>query len=74
MDFFSHDRRELLRGGLEHLGVLLRLAHAHVDRDLHDPGRLHHGRVAEPLHQLRLDLALVALLEPRSHQLLSVNF
>src|SRR5215204_5971506 len=61
----ARDRGELLRRGVEHVRVLLRVAHAHVERDLLDARDLHHGLVAELLLEARLDLGLVALLEPR---------
>ena len=59
------DRGELLLGRLEHLRVLLGVAHAHVQRDLLDARDLHRARVAEALLELRVDLLLVALLEAR---------
>src|SRR5436190_4123815 len=58
------DDGELLGGRLEHVGVLLGVADAHVERDLHEPRGLHRARVAEALHQARTDLALVHRLEP----------
>jgi hypothetical protein len=57
------DRRELLGGGVEDLGVLLGVADAHVQRELEQPRRLHRGRVAEALDQRGADLLEVALLE-----------
>src|SRR5207302_296122 len=59
------DHGQLLGGGLEHRGVLLGVAHAHVERDLLDPGHLHRRGVPEPAHELGADLGLVALLEAR---------
>src|SRR4051794_26396737 len=61
----ARDRLELLGGGLQHVGVLLRVAHTHVERDLHEPRRLHPAAVAELLEELRGDLLLVALLQAR---------
>src|SRR5512137_1795170 len=66
-----HDR--LLAGDLDevadgHVDVLLvidRFADAHVQRDLRDPRDLHHGLVAELLHQVRHDLLAVLGLETR---------
>src|SRR5579875_3049523 len=50
------DGGQLLDRGIEHLGVLLGLAHAHVDRHLDDLGRLHGTRVAEALDERGTDL------------------
>src|SRR3954471_18889949 len=57
------DRGELLLGGLEHLGVLLGVADAHVERDLLDLRDLHDRRVAEALLQRGPDLLDIALLQ-----------
>src|SRR4029453_13382868 len=59
------NRGELLGGGVEDVRVLLRVAHAHVQRDLLDARDLHRGLVAEALHERGCYLLLVALLEPR---------
>src|SRR3954468_23101351 len=59
------DRGELVGGGLQHVGVLLGVAHAHVHSDLDQPRRLHRRAVAEALDQRRLDLLLVARLQAR---------
>ena len=57
------DRRELLGGGVEELGVLLGVTDAHVQGDLLEARRLHHRRVAEALDQRGSDLLEVARLE-----------
>jgi hypothetical protein len=57
------DRRELLGGVVQDLGIGLGVAEAHVQRDLLDLGRLHVRGVAEALHQLRADLLDVSGLE-----------
>src|SRR4051794_21262860 len=57
------DGRELRLRRLEHVRVLLGLAHAHVEHDLLDPRRLHRRRVLEALDELGSQLLLVALLE-----------
>src|SRR5690606_32317056 len=54
-------------GVLQHLLVAGGLAHAHVQRDLDEPGDLHRIGVAELLHQSRHHLFLVELFEPRGH-------
>src|SRR5690242_4874256 len=59
------DRRQLLDGRVEQLRVRLRLAHAHVQRDLLEARHLHDGVEAEIVLQLRTDLALVAHLQAR---------
>src|SRR4051794_1275336 len=59
------DRRQLLEGGVELLRVRLRLADAHVERDLLDAGHLHQGAETELVLQARAELALVELLEAR---------
>src|SRR3954467_7354477 len=59
------DRRELLHGGVELLGVVLRLADAHVERDLRDTRHLHDRLDLEVVLQLRTDLVVVALFEAR---------
>src|SRR5947209_6007677 len=61
----ARDRRQLLHGGVEQLRVGLRLAHAHVERDLLEARDLHDRGEAELVLQLRTDLALVALLHAR---------
>ena len=61
MSFFARDddRRlagdqlQLLDAVVDHLGLVLGLAEAHVDRDLHDARDLHRGLVAELLHHRR---------------------
>src|SRR5918997_919693 len=57
------DVGELARGRLEHLRVLLGLAHAHVERDLRQAGSLHRRGVLELAHQRGADLVVVAVLE-----------
>src|SRR5436190_2658286 len=57
------DRRELLGGGVEDLGVLLGIADAHVQRDLLDPRGLHRRRVAEAVDQRRANLFVVSGLQ-----------
>src|SRR3954447_6248067 len=57
------DVGQLLARRLEHLRVLLGLAHAHVERDLVQPRRLHRRRVAELAHQGGADLVVVAVFE-----------
>src|SRR5205085_6644005 len=57
------NRAELLGRGLEDVRVLLGVADAHVQGDLHEPRRLHGRRVREPLDEGRADLTLVALLQ-----------
>src|SRR5690606_27124147 len=59
------DNRELVHGLVEGPGVRLRLADAHAERDLLEARVLHRRAVAELLLQLRADLALVGLPEPR---------
>src|SRR5262249_38048785 len=59
------DELELLDGVVDDLRVLVRLAQAHVDRDLHDPRHLHDGGVVELLHHGRLDGAVVERAEAR---------
>src|SRR5215207_1983341 len=59
------DCGELLRRGVEHVRVLLRVAHAHVERDLLDARDLHRGLVAEALLEGGSDLPLVALPQAR---------
>ena len=73
------DQRQMLDGLVEHLRVLLRLADAHVQRDLEEARHLHDARVAEALVQRRDDLGAVALLQARviggvgaGHQLMSL--
>jgi hypothetical protein len=62
------DHGQLLGGRLEHRGVLLGVADAHVQGDLLDARRLHGRRVTEPLDERGADLVHVALLEAR-HEL-----
>src|SRR4051794_8868982 len=57
------DVGQLLPRRLEHLRVLLALAHAHVERDLDQARRLHRGGVAEPPHERVAQLLVVAVLE-----------
>src|SRR5581483_7664386 len=59
------DRGQLVHRAVERLGVGLRLADTHVQRDLRHPRNLHHGGQPELLLQPRAQLALVQLLEPR---------
>src|SRR4051795_10012359 len=59
------DRRQLLQRRVELLRVGLRLADAHVERDLLDAGNLHGRAQAEVVLQARPKLALVELLQPR---------
>src|SRR6185437_15767671 len=61
----SGDRRQLLEGGVEQLRLGLRLADAHVERDLLDARRLHDRVEPELLLEARPDLALVLLLQAR---------
>jgi hypothetical protein len=68
------DRRELLAGGLEHLGVLLGLADPHVEGDLLQRGHGQRGRVAEAPNQLGLHFLLVALTQPRRRRCLLLLF
>jgi len=58
----QRDLTELLRGTLEHLGVLTRLAESHVDDDLLHARKRHGVGVGVPLDELGLDV-LVALLD-----------
>src|SRR5580765_3713661 len=57
------DRRQLLDRAVEHLRVGLRLAHAHVERDLLEPRHLHGRAQAELLLQAQSDLLLVGRLQ-----------
>src|SRR3954452_17727722 len=57
------DVRQLLGGGVEHLGVLLGLADAHVERHLLQARGLHRRGVAELAHQGGADLVVVAFLD-----------
>src|ERR671923_567390 len=59
------DRRQLVERGVELFGVGLRLADAHVERDLLDARDVHHGLGAEPVLQLRPQLLLVQDLQAR---------
>src|SRR6266849_3096678 len=59
------DRRQLLDRLVELLRVVLRLADAHVERDLRDPRHLHDRLEPELVLQGRAKLALVALLDAR---------
>src|SRR6266550_1445184 len=59
------DRGQLLDGRVEQLRLGLRLADAHVERDLLDAGRLHDRVEAELLLEARPDLGLVLLLQAR---------
>src|SRR6185437_7666610 len=59
------DRRQLLDRGVEQLRLGLRLADAHVERDLLDPRRLHDRVEPELLLEARPDLVLVLLLQAR---------
>src|SRR3954453_11856119 len=68
----ARDVGELRLGSLEHLGVLLGLADAHVERHLDQLRRLHGRRVAKLLHELVADLVVVSVLQSCSHQSSSV--
>src|SRR5205814_681540 len=57
----ARDDRELLDRRVEQLGLGLRLADAHVERDLRDPRDLHDRLQAELPLQLRAQLVVVAL-------------
>src|SRR5262249_38861182 len=59
------DRRQLLDGGVEQLRLGLRLADAHVQRDLLEARRLHDRVEPELLLEARPDLVLVLLLQAR---------
>src|SRR5437588_671854 len=59
------DRRQLLDRAVERLRVGLRLADAHVERDLRDARHLHDRRHAELVLQALSQLALVPLLQAR---------
>src|SRR5437588_3434828 len=59
------DRRQLLDRRVERLRVGLRLADAHVERDLRDRRHLHDRREGELLLEPGAQLAPVELLEPR---------
>src|SRR6185503_14650659 len=59
------DDRQLLDGLVERLGVLLRLADAHVERDLAQAGQLHGRPVLEALLERAAHLALVAAAQAR---------
>src|SRR5207237_4069670 len=60
------DRRQLLHGAVEQLGLVLGLADTHVHRDLRDLGDLHDRLEAELVLQAHAELALVEVLEPRA--------
>src|SRR5213078_3731505 len=59
------DRRQLVERVLEHLRLGLRVADAHVQRDLLQARHIHQRADAELLFQLRTELLLVALLQAR---------
>src|SRR4051812_2244362 len=59
----ARDVGELLLGRVEHLGVLLGLADAHVERHLDQLRRLHHRRVAELGDERVANLFVVTVLE-----------
>src|SRR5690606_10785795 len=59
------DGLELLDAVVDHLGLVLRLAETHVDRDLDEPRHLHRSLVTKLLHQGLTDLLVVRLLETR---------
>src|SRR6266511_5461832 len=59
------DDRQLFDRGVELLGVVLRLADAHVERDLRDARHLHDRLHAELVLQARTELVVVAVLETR---------
>src|SRR5690606_21322640 len=61
------DPRATADGVLEHLLVGHGLTHAHVQRDLLDPGDLHDRLVPELLHRCGDDLFAITLLEPSHH-------
>src|SRR5207237_5095509 len=65
------DLREIARGGVHGLGVTDGLAHADVEDDLLDLGDLHDVPVAELLAQILANVLVVALLQHRSHYLVS---
>src|SRR6185312_1370415 len=66
------DAGELRRRLLQHSGVGLRVADAHVHRDLLDLRRLHRGGVAEALDQGRADLVQVCGFQSCRHGLQSM--
>src|SRR5205807_3084963 len=59
------DDRQLLDRGVELLGVRLRFAHAHVERDLLEMRNVHDRCEAELFLEARPQLLLVQNLEPR---------
>ena len=59
------DGGDVLADGFDFLGVALGFAAANVDDDLAQLRDLHHGLIAELLHQSRSDLVLVQLLQVR---------
>src|SRR4051812_29893927 len=59
------DRRQLLERGVEQLRLGLRLADAHVERDLLEARRLHDRVEPQLLLEARPDLVLVLLLQAR---------
>src|SRR5574340_888584 len=67
----ARDHGQLVDGGVERLRVRLRLADAHVQRDLGHPRDLHGRGHAEVVLEPRPDLVLVAFLEARNVRLRS---
>src|SRR5512132_795674 len=62
------DRRQLLDRAVERLRLDLRVADAHVDRDLRQPRDAHERAEAELLLEPGPELLVVALLEARAHR------
>src|SRR5205823_5555110 len=60
------DRGQLLDRAVQRLRLRLRLAHAHIERDLRDPGDLHDRGNVEVVLEARPQLALVEILEARA--------
>jgi hypothetical protein len=50
------DQRHVAHGVVHDLLVANGFAHAHVQRDLHEPRHLHHVLIGELLHQTRTDV------------------
>src|SRR5207247_4587193 len=61
----TRDRRQLLDRRIERLRVGLRVADAHVERDLRDPRHLHDRVELELVLELRAEPAVVELLQAR---------
>src|SRR6185503_5278173 len=66
LGLLARDRRQVVLRLLDLLGVRRALARTDVQNDLVDLRNLHDAGVAELLHQARLDLVVVALLETRN--------